>query len=100
MTLIAETVQNEKRRIEFMLDKYEKRLAKLPKGTIFERKSGDKVYYYLKYRDGKKVVSQYIPLDDYEKIQGEISERKHIEKMLKSLREELKFANRALGVNI
>lgn len=29
---------------------YKGRLAKLPKGVLYPRKRGDKVYYYLKYR--------------------------------------------------
>lgn len=98
MTLIAETVQKEKQRIEYMLCEYESRLSELPKGTLTETKSGDKVYYYLKYRSGKKIVSQYVSSDDFEKVKSEIFERKHIEKMVKSLKEELKFANKALGV--
>lgn len=100
MTLIAETVQKEKQRIEYMLNEYESRLAELPKGTLTETKSGNKVYYYLKYRDGKKVVSQYVSSDNLKKVEGEISERRHIEKMIKNLKEELKFANKALGVKI
>lgn len=80
-----------------MLHEYESRLEKLPKGTLTETKSGNKVYYYLKYRDGKKVVSQYIPTDDFEKVESAILERRHIEKMVKSLKEELKFAKKALG---
>ena len=98
MTLIAETVQKEKQRIEYMLSEYESRLTELPKGTLTETKNGDNVYYYLKYRVGKKVVSKYIPFDAYEKTQEEISQRKHIERMIKDLKEELKFANKALGV--
>lgn len=98
MILIAETVLKEKQRIEYMLSKYESRLAELPKGTLTETKNGDNIYYYLKYRVGKKVISQYIPFDAYEKTQEEISERRHVERMIKDLKEELKFANRALGV--
>lgn len=79
-TLIAETVQKEKQRIEYMLNEYQNRLITLPKGTLSKSTCGDKVYYYLKYRDGKKIVSQYISADDYEKVQGEILERKHVEK--------------------
>lgn len=98
MTLIVETIQKEKSRIEFMLCEYEKRLLALPKGTLSEKHSGKKTYYYLKYRDGKKVVSQYIPMEDAECFKNSIAERRHIEAMVKSLKEELKFANRALGV--
>ena len=100
MTLIAETVQKEKKRIEYMIGEYESRLEKLPKGSLTKTKNGNKVYYYLKFREGKKVISQYVPLDDYEDVNNRILERKHIEKMIKTLKEELKFANKALGVKL
>ena len=57
MNLIISTVLQEKRRIDYMLEKYQEALAGLPKGTLFEKKANGNTYYYLKYRDGKKVVS-------------------------------------------
>lgn len=60
MNLIISTVLQEKQRIDYMLAKYQEALAKLPKGTIFEKQVKGNTYYYLKYRDGKKIVSKYI----------------------------------------
>jgi len=100
MSLIYETVKKEKSRIEFMLNEYNMRLEILPKGTITEKRVNDKVYYYLKYREGGKIVSKYVSQSDKEKIDFEISERQHIETMIKSLKQELKFADKALGVKV
>ena len=47
-----------------MLAKYQSELSILPKGAISEKKVGEKTYYYLKYRDGKKVISQYVSKKD------------------------------------
>ena len=83
-----------------MIKKYSEELKTLPKGTIAEKKSGNKVYCYLKYRDGKKVVSKYIPQGDLEEYKEHLQRRKHIEIMLKSLKKELKIANKMLGAEL
>lgn len=57
MNLIISTVLQEKRRSDYMLKKYQEALAGLPKGTLSEKSVDRNTYYYLKYRDGKKVVS-------------------------------------------
>ena len=54
MNLIISTVMQEKLRISYMIEKYEKMMGELPRGSISERHVGDKTYYYLKHRDGKK----------------------------------------------
>lgn len=94
--MILSTILKEKARIEYMLLKYREEYESLPKGAISEKKVGDKTYYYLKYRSGKKVISQYINKATVNEIKVQIERRKHIEIMIKSLQEELNIANRAL----
>lgn len=96
MNMILATITQEKKRIEYMLVKYKQEQDRLPKGTIFEKAVGSKIYYYLKYRDGKKVVSQYISKTEIDDIRGQIEKRKHIEAMIKSLEKELAIANKVL----
>lgn len=96
MNMILTTIVQEKERIEYMLMKYREEYDRLPKGSISEKKAGDKTYYYLKYRDGKKVVSQYISKSQIDEIRAQIEKRKHIEAMIKSLQEELAIANKVL----
>ena len=100
MSFIISMVDSEKTRIEYMIEKYSEELKTLPKGTISEKKSGNKVYCYLKYREGKKIVSKYIPQGDLEEFKEYLQRRKHIEIMLKSLKKELKIANKMLGAEI
>ena len=38
-----------------MQKQYETRINKLPKGVVILKKVGNHEYYYLKYRDGKKL---------------------------------------------
>ena len=60
MNLIISTLLQEKQRIDYMLAKYQEALAELPKGTISEKQVKGNTYYYLKYRDGKKIISKYV----------------------------------------
>lgn len=57
MSLIIYTIQKEKERIDYMLNKYLQRLKELPKGSITVKKIGINTYYYLKYREGNKVFT-------------------------------------------
>ena len=84
MNLIIDTIQKEKTRIEYMLKRYRRINEELPKGSLSESIKNGQKYYYLKYREGKKVVSKYLGKDagDIPKL---IEKRKHTEAMIKSL---------------
>ena len=98
MSLLVRTVQKEKQRIDRMLDAYNKQLNDLPRGTVAEKKSGKNVYYYLKYRDGGKVVSKYLGKDGEKvsQVRSLLEKRRHVEAMIKHLREEQALATRLL----
>ena len=98
MNMILTTVLQEKRRIEYMLKKYREEYESLPKGKKKKKAVGDKTYYYLKYRDGKKVVSKYVSKAEIDTLREQVEKRKHIEVMIKSLTEELNIANKVLEV--
>ena len=100
LNLILTTILQEKERIDRMLKKCQEELEKLPKGTISEKKAGQSAYFYLKYRDGKKVISQYIPKKDVEDIRKQVERRRHIETMMRSLQEERAIAEKALEGHI
>lgn len=100
MNLIISTVLQEKQRIDHMLAKYQEALAELPKGTISEKQVKGNTYYYLKYRDGKKVVSKYIGKKDIDGLKQQIDRRRHIETMIRSLLEEQKLAAKVLEGNL
>ena len=96
MNMILTTITKEKARIEYMLAKYREELEGLPKGTISAKKVGENTYYYLKYREGKKVISQYVSKSCVEEVGERIEKRKHVETMIKSLQEELTIADKVL----
>ena len=98
MNLLIRTVQKEKLRIDRMLDAYSKQLDDLPKGSVAEKKSGQNTYFYLKYRDGQRVVSKYLGKDNVKvyRTRALLDKRRHVEAMIKSLREEQALALRIL----
>ena len=98
MNLLTRTIQKEKQRIEYMLNAYSKQLDELPKGSVAALKSGKNTYYYLKYRDGKRVRTKYIGKDEVtvNQMRALVDKRRHVEAMIKSLREEQALVCKAL----
>ena len=96
MNLILSTILQEKERIDRMLSKDQEELGTLPKGTISEKKVKQSTYFYLKYREGKKVISRYIPQKDVDAVREQVEKRRHIETMIRSLQEERAIAEKAL----
>ncbi len=98
MSLLVRTVQKEKERIEYMLNKYLQQLKELPKGSITAKNVGTNTYYYLKYREGKKVFTDYLGKDSerVQNIRTELEKRHHIETMITHLRTEQALASKVL----
>ena len=96
LNLILSTILQEKERIDRMLAKYQEELWTLPRGTISEKKVKQSTYFYLKYREGKKVISRYIPQKDVDAVREQVERRRHIETMIRSLQEERAIAEKAL----
>ena len=94
--MILSTILQERERIDRMLAKYREELETLPKGTISEKKAGQSTYFYLKYREGKRVISKYIPQKDVETVREQVEKRRHVETMIRSLQEERAIAEKAL----
>jgi len=69
----------------------EKKLSKLPKGSVKERSISGRVYYYLQNRVGEKIVHQYLGKDKPEELIAHIKQRKSLEKELKKVQESLKL---------
>ncbi len=79
-----------------MIGEYRKVKDSLPKGTLSPKKIGNQTYYYLKYRDGDRIVSDYVHKEDLENLTELIEHRKHTDVMIRSLKDELKKAKSLL----
>ena len=98
-SVVYNVLRDELERNRRMQARYHKEIDQLPKGSLFQRKIGEHQYYYLNYRDQRKVVSKYLgKLDNKnaEALKKQVVERKRYEDLLKKLRDEEKFITKAI----
>ncbi len=67
------------------------RLALLPKGVIKPKKIKGRTYFYLQYRKGKKLITEYLGTKVPEELQEKLEERKKLESELKKVKKALKM---------
>lgn len=87
-TIIRGVLEEELERNSRIKKRYIDEIEQLPKGSILLRKIGNQKYYYLKFRENRKVVSKYIGQEneiDIKELEEKIRKRKHIEAVLKNL---------------
>ena len=90
MQLIYTVLQEERKRNEYMLERYQKELSQLPKGKLTPKITKANTYYYLKFRDGNKVCAKYIGIneDDIQVVIEQLERRKVVEEIIKELKSE------------
>lgn len=84
---IEAVLKEELERLREAEKSYRKEIGALPKGSIQRKRIKGKVYLYLAFREGKKVVSRYLgpPSQDLEKLSGEIERRRKQQQMLRDV---------------
>lgn len=89
MYIIDTVIQQEKERNLQMQKEYERRIAELPRGSLYIRKLYNKEYCYLRYKKDGKVHNVYAgKAEKAAEIEEQIKKRKHLEKMLANLKAE------------
>ena len=90
MSLITTMLEKERSRNEYMREYYRNQIAALPKGSVVAKKAGNNIYYYLQYRNGPKVLSDYIGKESekVDRVREQTTKRKHFEAMLSKLNKE------------
>ena len=89
MNDIKTEIENREKRIE----EIKSEILSLPKGHINILYRREKGYYYLTYRDGKKINNDYLgPVGkaDLKDIMDNLSKRDKLKSELRSLKEEIK----------
>ena len=98
MSVIEGVLREEKERNLMMQNQYLQEISALPKGSIVKKsnKSGD--YYYLAYRSGNKIISDYLGKDaeKAQEVQQDIDKRKHLEGLVRNLKSELKLISKVV----
>ena len=75
----------------------EAELATLPRGSVRERTIGGGTYYYLQYRDGPHVRSEYVPRDEVSRVRKLLARRREVSDALREQERSRKQIERALG---
>ena len=90
MSVLSTLLSREENRNEKMIAEYNRELETLPKGSIKPKKFKSKVYYYLTFRDGDKVITKYVGKDEESliTIREKLARRKQVEEIIKKLKEE------------
>lgn len=92
MSMLQTVIAREQIRNDNMIAEYTRELAALPRGKITPKTVNGNTYYYLYYRDGKKVVSKYIGKEETSlcAIREKLVRRSQVEEIIKRLKEEKK----------
>lgn len=91
--MLQVVLKEEYKRLKQLVNKYTKNLNKLPKGSISSKKRNNSHYFYLAYRQGKKVKFIYVGKEDseaLEEIKEKVERRKEILNKLRQVKTELK----------
>ncbi len=93
MSVIEGMLREEKERNLMMQNQYLHEISALPKGSIVKKSKKSGNYYYLVYRDGNKVISDYLGKDinKVRDVQNDIDKRRHLQWLVKNLKNELKL---------
>jgi hypothetical protein len=99
--VISGMLSDELKRCQEMLDSLENFLSGLPKGVVSKRKKRYKdreySYFYLKYREGEKVINKHIPNKDVQELLKKLDLRKKYEKEVRSYKKKIEYLSRILA---
>ena len=93
--VLKEELSNSKR----LLKNYDLELKKLPKGSLVKKKIQRQDYYYLAYRDGKKVVFEYkgkLNKDQIYQMEDAKKKRLQYKNLMKDIKSQIRFLEKAL----
>jgi len=105
MSVVLDAIKENLERNLYMQELYFKNMQNLRKGSLTIKTINGKEYYYLVYREGEKVRTDYIGVKgkaDLNHVKKEIKDRGNYRKQiiqLKKEEKELRRAIKALGGN-
>ena len=101
MNMLKEMLREERQRNHDMQKVYRDEIERLPRGSVVIKRSGKKDYCYLQYREGNKVVSRYVGHADKHanQLRLQVADRREYERLLRRLRQEERYLEKALRLN-
>ncbi len=96
-------MNKEKRQLELLLEllnereQIEDNIKALPVGYISVKQISGHTYYYRQWREGSKIISEYVPEAFLNATRRKIAARKEQESLLKAVKADIKKANRKVN---
>lgn len=96
-------MKQEKRQVELLLalmnekEQIEENIKGLPVGYISVKQISGHTYYYRQWREGKKIISDYIPEAFLNATKRKIAARKEQESLLRAVKADIKKAMRKVS---
>lgn len=96
-------MNKEKRQLELLLEllnereQIEDNIKALPVGYISVKQISGHTYYYRQWREGNKIISEYVPEAFLNATRRKIAARKEQEALLKAVKADIKKANRKVN---
>jgi hypothetical protein len=94
MAILDEVLLEEYNRMKKMRFTMKNEMDSLPKGYISNKTIRSKKYCYLQWRQGRKIISQYIPASQVNKIERQIEKRAQLKISIREIDDHLKKIER------
>lgn len=99
MDIVISILEEELRNAKERLKVYKEKFPVLAKSHLYPKKINRNIYYYLRYRDGQKIKSDYIGKlnkDELHKYRLAIEEAKQNREKIKKLKQRIRFIEKSL----
>ncbi len=99
MSVIYGVLEEEREHLESALKLYSERVAKMPRGSLWIKRQGNRRYAYLAYREGGKVHFQYIapiPSRKHTELEPQVKERRILMDSIRKMKKDLRIIERTL----
>ena len=94
MEILKDVLKDSQKYYKRLEGEINKRLSRLPEGSVKKRNLRGHIYYYLQKREGAKVVHKYIGKKEPVELKEQIQERRDLKKELKKVKDALKFLDK------
>ena len=95
---IISVLEEEFERLKQMEQAYIEKISSLPRGSITQKIIKGRPYYYLVYREGSRVVTKYLKLNEKElrELQSNLKQRQKLEKALREIRRDCRLLRKVV----
>lgn len=97
MTVLEQVLEEELERSIRLCAAMEDEMLSLPKGSVRTKMIRGRAYYYLTYREGDRVVSDYVRAEELDALSAKIERRRELKSALAEQKKNQRQLYRALG---